>query len=55
MWSTAGPQTREQIQGRDAYIRFDVEDSPGEWHVTVLRIVKSHTATIDSSLGESGD
>jgi predicted ester cyclase len=34
-----GPQTREQVRGRDAYIRFNVEGFPYDWHVTVQRIV----------------
>jgi predicted ester cyclase len=34
-----GPQTREQVRGRDAYIRFNVEGFPYEWHLTVQRIV----------------
>jgi SnoaL-like domain len=32
------PQTRERIQGRDAYVRFNVE-YPGDWHARVERIV----------------
>jgi predicted ester cyclase len=34
-----GPQTREQVRGRDAYIRFNVEGFPYDWHVIVQRIV----------------
>lgn len=34
-----GPQTREQVRGRDAYIRFNVEGFPYDWHVAVQRIV----------------
>jgi predicted ester cyclase len=34
-----GPQTREQVRGRDAYIRFNVEGFPYDWHLTVQRIV----------------
>jgi predicted ester cyclase len=33
------PQTREQVRGRDAYIRFNVEGFPYDWHLTVQRIV----------------
>ncbi len=33
-----GPQTREQVRGRDPYIRFNVEGFPGDWHLTVQRI-----------------
>ena len=34
-----GPQTREQVRGRDAYIRFNVEGFPYDWHLTVQQIV----------------
>lgn len=34
-----GPQTRERVRGRDAYVRFNVEGFPGEWHIEVKRIV----------------
>jgi predicted ester cyclase len=34
-----GPQTREQVRGRDAYIRFNVEGFTYDWHLTVQRIV----------------
>ena len=30
-----GPQTREQVRGRDRYIRFNVEGFPDDWHLTV--------------------
>ena len=33
------PQTRERVQGRDAYLRFNREGFPGQWHMTVRRIV----------------
>ncbi len=33
------PQTRERVRGRDAYIRFNIEGFPGEWHLVVERIV----------------
>src|SRR4249920_4039 len=33
-----GPQTREQVRGRDPYIRFNVEGFPYDWHLTVQRI-----------------
>jgi ketosteroid isomerase-like protein len=32
-----GPQTREQVRGREAYLRFNVEDY--DWHIAVQRIV----------------
>jgi len=34
-----GPQTRERVCGRAAYVRFNVEGFPGDWHLTVQRIV----------------
>jgi predicted ester cyclase len=34
-----GPQTRERVRGRDAYVRFNVEGFPGAWHLEVQRIV----------------
>jgi predicted ester cyclase len=34
-----GPQTREQVRGRDAYIRFNVEGFAYDWRLTVQRIV----------------
>jgi predicted ester cyclase len=34
-----GPQTREQVRGRDPYVRFNVEGFPYDWHLTVQRIV----------------
>ena len=34
-----GPQTKEQVRGRDAYLRFNVEGFTYDWHLTVQRIV----------------
>ncbi len=34
-----GPQTRERVRGRAAYIRFNVEGFRYDWHLTVERIV----------------
>ena len=34
-----GPQTREQVRGRDPYVRFNVEGFAYDWHLTVQRIV----------------
>ena len=34
-----GPQTREQVRGRAAYIRFNTEGFDYDWHVTVVRII----------------
>ena len=33
------PQTRERVRGRAAYIRFNAEGFPGDWHLEVERIV----------------
>lgn len=33
------PQTRERVRGRSAYMRFNVEGFPGDWHLRVERIV----------------
>jgi hypothetical protein len=33
-----GPQTREQVRGRDSYIRFNAEGFTYDWHLTVQRI-----------------
>jgi predicted ester cyclase len=34
-----GPQAREQVRGRDAYIRFNVEGFRYDWHITVQQII----------------
>jgi len=34
-----GPQTREQVRGRDPYVRFNAEGFTYDWHLTVQRIV----------------
>jgi predicted ester cyclase len=34
-----GPQTREQVRGRAAYMRFNVEGFAYDWHLTVQEIV----------------
>jgi hypothetical protein len=34
-----GPQTREQVRGREAYIRFNVEGFAYDWHIAVEHIV----------------
>jgi predicted ester cyclase len=41
------PQSRERVRGRDAFVRFNVEGFPGDWHLTVERIVTegSHAAS----------
>ena len=34
-----GPQAREQVRGRDAYLRFNAEGFSYKWHIEVQRIV----------------
>ncbi len=34
-----GPQTREQVRGREAYLRFNAEGFAYDWHLAVERIV----------------
>jgi ketosteroid isomerase-like protein len=33
------PQTRERVRGRAAYVRFNVDGFPGDWHLSVERAV----------------
>ncbi|MBV9002256.1 MAG: nuclear transport factor 2 family protein [Solirubrobacterales bacterium] len=33
------PQTRERVRGRSAYLRFNREGFPGEWHLQIVKIV----------------
>ena len=51
-----GPQTREQVRGRDAYIRFNVEGFAYDWHITVQRIVGEgqHAASWIEFTGHEG-
>jgi ketosteroid isomerase-like protein len=37
-----GPQTGERVRGRAAYVRFNVEGFPGNWHLKVVRIIGEH-------------
>ena len=37
------PQTRERVRGRAAYLRFNAEGFPGDWHLAVERIVSGDT------------
>lgn len=50
-----GPQTRERVRGREAYLRFNAEGFPGDWHLRPRRIVGEgeHAASwIEMSEGE---
>ena len=51
-----GPQTRERVRGREAYIRFNREGFDYDWHVTVLRIVgeDQHAASWTDFAGREG-
>jgi ketosteroid isomerase-like protein len=51
-----GPQTRERVRGRDAYLRFNADGFPGDWHLEVQRIVGqgSHAASW-VQMSEGGD
>jgi ketosteroid isomerase-like protein len=51
-----GPQTRERVRGRDAYLRFNAQGFPGGWHLQVQRIVGegSHAASW-IQMSEDGD
>src|ERR1035438_10620528 len=40
------PQTRERVNGREAYIRFNSEGFPGDWHLAVERIVSQDRAVV---------
>lgn len=33
------PQTRERVRGRIAYVRFNREGFPGEWHLQIVKIL----------------
>ena len=33
------PQARERVRGRTAYMRFNIEGFPGDWHLNVERII----------------
>ncbi len=41
------PQTRERVRGRTAYLRFNVDGFPSDWHLTIERIIGEgrHTAS----------
>ena len=61
-----GPQTRERVRGRAAYLRrasregdrawFNVEGFPGDWHLEVQRIVgQSAHAASWIEMSDAGD
>jgi hypothetical protein len=50
------PQTRERVRGRDAYVRFNAEGFPGQWHLTVERIIgEGRHAASWIQMAEPGD
>jgi hypothetical protein len=51
-----GPQTREQVRGREAYVRFNVEGFPYDWHLAVQQIVAEglHAASWIEFTGPEG-
>jgi len=51
-----GPQTREQVRGRDAYIRFNVEGFAYDWHIAVQQILgeDQHAASWIEFTGQEG-
>ena len=40
------PQTRERVTGREAYLRFNAEGFPGDWHLAVQRVVSQDRAAV---------
>ena len=51
-----GPQTREQVRGRDAYLRFNIEGFAYDWHLAVQQIVGAgnHAASWVDFTGKEG-
>jgi ketosteroid isomerase-like protein len=33
------PQSHERVTGKEAYLRFNIEGFPTDWHVTIVRVV----------------
>lgn len=50
------PQTRERVRGRAAYLRFNKEGFPGDWQLTVQRIVgQGQQAASWIEMSDAGD
>lgn len=51
-----GPQTKERVRGREAYLRFNVEGFAYDWHIAVQRIVGEgrHAASWIEFTGHEG-
>jgi hypothetical protein len=50
------PQTRERVRGRAAYLRFNAEGFPGDWQLTVERIIaEGRSAASWIRMSDQGD
>lgn len=50
------PQSRERVRGRAAYLRFNMEGFPGDWHLTVQRVIgEGHRAASWIEFADAGD
>jgi hypothetical protein len=50
------PQTRERVRGGAAYLRFNAEGFPGDWQLTVERIVaEDRSAASWIRMSDQGD
>jgi hypothetical protein len=47
-------QTRERVRGRESYVRFNRE-FPGDWHLSVERVVASETGAVTWTSFRLGD
>ena len=50
------PMSRERVDGKAAYIRFNAEGFPGDWHLSVMRIVADEaTAASWIEMNDAGE
>jgi SnoaL-like domain len=50
------PMSRERVSGKAAYLRFNAEGFPGDWHLTVARIVADErTAASWIQMADAGE
>jgi ketosteroid isomerase-like protein len=50
------PMSHERVSGKAAYLRFNAEGFPGDWHLTVHRIVADErTAASWIEMADSGE
>lgn len=47
------PQTRERVTGRAAYVRFN-RDYPGDWHLTITRLVTDDEGAVSETAFDVG-